>query len=590
MPTPTPAANATPMNATFTTLGVTKAEDSQRLVTNGSSDPDDSYEGLYMGSDIAGSTAILEPPFKPATLRNLTTTNNTLLQCIAAMEVSIDGTGYTIEPVITEVEEGKSSGSDKSPSKAALVDFFDEPYPGKSMIAMRREIRNDMESTGNGYMEVIRNAADEILMINSLSAVDMRLLRLDEPVIVDRSLIRKGRKVSVKVRARERRFVQRINNQNVFFKEFGASRDLDRTTGQWAPEGTRLGIQNRASEVVHFKVLSDPKSPYGLPRWINQLPSVLGSRKAEEFNLDFFDSGGLPPLLVVVSGGYLADGVKDSLAAHLGGKGSKHRAAVVEAISSSGSLDSTGSVKVTVERFGAERQQDSMFQQYDKNAEEHVRTSFRLPPMFIGRAQDYNFATAMTGFMVAEAQVFATERLQFDETMWWIISAMGHTDYTYKSKPMSLTHAENQLKALELANTGDFAEKEDVLQALNSLTGLTLKYKEPTPPPEPPALGQPVSEDEPTIASDPPKVVQKKDPSRVTELLELADQWANVLGLSGQTVPSDSQRDQIVSKVGALHGEELKVFTSAIATMSLASPRHDLDGLSELCGAAFQRV
>ncbi len=586
-----------PMNASFTPIVTKKAEDTQKLVTNnGSSDPDDSFDGLYMATVMEGQIAIIEPPFKPAVLRALTTTNNVLLQCIAAMEVSIDGTGFTIEPVATEVDEGKTTGSDKDPEKAALVDFFDEPYPSKSMVSIRRSVRNDMESTGNGYMEVIRNAADEVLMLNHLSAVDMRLLRLDDAVPVDKLLTRRGKQIKVKVRARERRFVQRINGHNIYFKEFGSQRDLDRNTGKWAPSGQRLGIQQRASEVIHLKVLDDPKSPYGLPRWINQLPSVLGSRKAEEFNLEFFDSGGLPPVLVVVQGGYLSDGVKESLQAHLGGTAkNKHRAAIVEATSSSGSLDSSGSVKVTVERFGTERQQDSMFQQYDKNAEEHVRTAFRLPPMFIGRAQDYNFATAMTGFMVAEAQVFATERLQFDETMWWLISAMGFTNYTYKSKPLSLTHAENQLKALELANTGDFAVKEDLLQALNDLTGLNLKYKEPDP--VVPPGGAPVVEDaeEINLNPSPPSAAVSKASKvlkleRVEELMTLADEWANVLGLSGQTEPDEIKTNAVIERVGKLQGDELKVFTSAIATMSLSSPRNDLAGLSELCGAAFQKV
>lgn len=650
-----PTSKPGPMNATVTTVAGVKKADTTSLVTNASDDPDDTFTGMYT-ADGKGGIVILEPPFKPGVLRRLTTQNNILAQCISAMEVSIDGTGHTIEAVESELdkavkakerertkakekakklaimqaqfsgtpphpaaepdlsildqeleakEKAKANGEEDEedieaeveldPEKQALIDFFDEPYPGKSMVTIRRALRNDMESTGNGYLEVIRNAKDEIVMLNHLPACDMRLVRYDEPTLVDRVLTRRGRELKVKIRARQRRFVQIINGVRTFFKEFNASRDIDRTTGKWSEGGTRLGVQLRGSEVIHFKVLEDPKSPYGLPRWINQLPSVLGSRKAEEFNLEFFDSGGLPPVLVVVQGGYLADGVKDSLTAHLSGSAtSKHRAAIVEAISSSGSLDSSGTVKVTVERFGAERQQDSMFQNYDKNAEDHVRTSFRLPPLFTGRAQDYNFATAMTGYMVAEAQIFGTERLLFDEVMWWLVQAMGIKKYTFKSKALSLIDAANQLKAMEIVINKDFAEKESVLHALNSLTGMSLEYKEPDQalaqpfqtPPNPNLPPQPQNGS--TAPQNAPKEPSKTDPvmksDRAQELVTLATQWCHVLGLTGDHPVPPAQADQITAKVQALKEDDLKLFTTAMASMSLTNSQHDLAGLAELCG------
>lgn len=47
--------------------------------------------------------------------------------------------------------------------------------------------------------------------------------------------------------------------------------------------------------------------------------------------------------------------------------------------------------------------------------------------MFIGKAADYNFATAYTAYMVAEAQVFLPERDEFDNNMInaTIVKALG---------------------------------------------------------------------------------------------------------------------------------------------------------------------
>lgn len=945
-----------------------KASDTTALITNGvDASPDDSFYGSYTVQGVNTGVVILEPTFKPGVLQALTTTNNILAQCIEIMEVNIDGTGHSIELIEGATENLKE--------KVLLESFFDEPYPNRSMISIRRDLRSDLEGTGNGYLEVIENMKGEVVMMNHLSSVDMRLVRYDDPVWVSRTLTRNGADLEVKVRVRERRFVQMINGVKVYFKEFLASRDLNRDTGKWAEKGEVIPIEKRASSILHFVLTKEAKTPYGAPRWLNQLPSILGSRKAEEFNLDFFDSGGLPPVLVVVQGGYLGDGVKEALQAHLSGNSgaNQHRAAIVEAISSSGSLDSSGSVKVTVERFGAERMQDAMFQQYDKNAEDHVRASFRLPPLFTGRAQDYNFAcysddtetltdqgwitwdqyesgmriatvnpqtmlleyhhpfgdqakvydvdgiqmhhiskrnvdvlvtpkhrmmfstddgplrvspiedmlslrrvnlhnhvagfnqgteldsfvipvavtgtynesslggqeipasvfleflgywisegtssaaysqrgvvtvgqkksphlqrikscfsalgaaglktyetaqesgmvylsvknfglkdwlnsacgvkafekrlpamfrklpcnqlqilfdalmlgdgtidsrgarksgaysttsvsladdfqelatmlgirasvrkdragsygvrptyrvmltwdapdnqvdtlrdvksvpytgkvycfsvpngvfvtrrnglvaiqgnTALTGYMTAEAQVFAPERLEFDERMWWIVKALGVKSYVFKSKPMTLTNTENQLKAIELVLSQKIVDVEGVIAALNSLTGLNLKYQKPEPPETPPTLPnidpitnlpyknpvQPMHPNDPKMLSvtggkpipfepisQTPKVpkppegpvqanARKEDKS---SLVKLADQWANVLGLSGPCLMTSDEVIVVKGEVASLEADDYKMFTEIMASKNLVGVQADFEGLSALCGCA----
>lgn len=606
-----------------TLVATRKAGDTSSLVTNGNdSFPEDSFMGSYATtSGGMNSVSIIEPTFKPGTLRSLTSNNNILLQCIEIMEVNVDGTGHSIELVEGATESEKE--------KKILEDFFDEPYPNKSMVSIRRELRADLESTGVGYLEVIRNVAGDVVMLNNLPSDDVRLLRYDDPVLVDRTITRGGVDIKVKVRSRERRFIQIVNGKKLYFKEFGSSRDLDRSTGLWSPQGTALKIQQLASEVLYFTLIKEAKTPYGVPRWINQLPSILGSRKAEEFNLDFFDAGGLPPCMVLVQGGYLGEAVTATLQTHLSGKGSKHRAVIVEAMSSSGSLDSAGSVKVTVERFGAERQNDSMFQQYDKNCEDHVRTAFRLPPIFTGRAQDYNLASANTSYLVAEAQVFHPERVEFDERMWWLVKALGVRNYVFKSKPISLTDVQTQLAAITLGLTNKAIESEGAVVALNNLAGLSLKYTEPPPAPEPgpqahidphtnlpydkplppPGAGDPKTQalppppppprgesGKPNIdptKPNPGNVVPIKEGKKVAtkadeaiNLVRLADRWATALGLNGSVGLSAEEILIVKDEVSALTGDDQRVFNEALASKSLVGVQVDYEGLAELCGCA----
>jgi hypothetical protein len=155
----------------------------------------------------------------------------------------------------------------------------------------------------------------------------------------------------------------------------------------------------------------------------------------------------------------------------------KNRAVVVEVQSSSGSLDAAGKVDVKVERFGSAQSQDAMFTTYDETTKEHIRIGFRLPPLFLGYAADYNFATAQTSYMVAEAQVFLPERTEFDEVMnKTIIKELKLKTLLYNSKPITLKDVATQLQGLELAMT--VATRESFLKEMNTITTMNLEMAE----------------------------------------------------------------------------------------------------------------
>lgn len=619
---------AGPKEYQVSTLGTdVRKADTKALITNATeSFPEDIFEGQYWtgantGTPAGVNVAIVEPTYKPATLVALANQNNALLQCVEAMEVNIDGTGHSIELVD---EEGK----DDEAEKEMLEDFFREPYPGKTMIEIRRAIRRDLEFTGNGYMEVIRSADDQIIMLNNLSASEIRLVRLDDPITVPREMVRSGKPLQVRVRVRERRFVQNVNGKRIYFKEYGALRDIDRDTGVWAKEGTRLPIEKRGSEILHFTGNMEARTPYGSPRWINQLPSVLGSRKAEEYNLDFFDGGGVPPIMILIEGGALPDNMRDTLNNHLSARANRHRAVVVEAVSTSGSLETTGTVRMKVERFG-DRTNDAMFQKYDESTGEHVRIAFRLPPLFIGKAADYSYASAYASYMVAEAQVFLPEREEFDAKLNnTVVKGLGAEKYKFHSLPLTLVDAATQLQAIELVASNKFVGGEDIVKKLNDVTGLELSYEEPEEPDPPVAPvidpNNPDAQDQATGAGNlppgqnPPPTVNRTAPGAnpqppgakgagnvgtaqnapaptkkaevSSDLIALASDWAAILGLEGddaQRLYSETDKRRIYKEVTEMEDpEELRLFNQLLAAQSITASGVDVVGLGELAGCA----
>jgi len=564
---PDPLANA---------LGVTlcsKADiptNQQMLVIPNSSEMVDEFQEEYLDTQDKSKIQVLKPPYNLLQLAELRHTNNALGQCVAAMEVNVDGTGCVIEL------PGKVGTKEEDTLADQIKEFFDEPFPGESFITQRKALRVEVEVTGNAYLEVLRTIDNTIVMTKVADSVHMRLLRLDEAVPVQKTVRRFGKDVKYTIHMQERRFVQKIGKISVFFKEFGSTRALNKHTGKWIEPGEEFLPEDRASEIIHFTGIRDPRSPYGLPRWIAQVPSILGSRQAEELNLDFFNAGGLPPALIMIQGGAMATETKKELQSYLTGKGqSKHRAAIIETYSNSGSLDGRGNVKVTVERFGAEKQKDSMFEAYDMNCEKRVRASYRLPPLFIGRSEDHTMATAVASYQVAEAQVFQPERTEFDERINNTLMREIGKGYKFRSLPLNVKDVEARLKGIELVL--EKVEPVSAIKAINEITNLDLVAREGVDvPPEPK-----------TTLLDPTtiEVVKKSDP---LELLSLASDWA--CAAVGDKIFTSESMQSMQETIGSLQKSERELFDTYVSTTLMAGVQHDPDGAAELCGCAVDII
>lgn len=547
---------------------------------------EDEFKGKYGMGMLYDSVNIIEPPYNMLRLQYLAEENNALAPCIDAMVTNIDGTGYVIEPE----DEGSDSETEGDEVDEVIdtkiknaEDFFAEPWMGQSFITLRKKLRRDLETMGNAYLEVIRSLAGEIVFIRHIDAKTMRIVALDQEVVVKKKFRRGGREIELKVGVRERRFVQSMNSKRIFFREFNSSRNLDRSNGRWELKGETLSAQKRANEMIHFTVNKDQETPYGVPRYTSQIPSVLGSRKAEEFNLTFFDSGGVPPMLILVQGGEMAPAAKKALQNSIkAGNKSKHEPVVIEAHNSSGSIDGANTVRVTVERFGAERQQDSMFEKYDEKCEQRIRRAFRLPPIMVGKSEDYSFATAFASYTVAEAQVFAPEREEFDEIINLSLMKEMFPGYKLRSLPLTVKNVDNQLKAIEIASNKGAIDKEQTVKALNEITNLELVVsKEPDVPPgmvlgpdgmPVPQQGQPTENEQPPTQGDVPPAAQGngtpvKSPTAKFDIPELPILLAQEMAEAIDKGASRTSLAVLGAQIGSLTPEQLTVYRAELASL-----------------------
>ena len=291
---------------------------------------------------LFSSAGALEPPYDSAALCLLVEHSNALRQNLDAYAVNIDGFGHRLEPAIdfeaedadarvadaiflersAALERGElEDGAELEPTdeevaarkrvlihlarveRARLHSFFDfccfDDCFDDSFVDLRRRTRQDLETTGNAYWEVLRDGRGEIARLVYVPSHTVRLMPLDaEPVEVEdrvqvsprlasqpaTSALRAGPLwnpllgcsfEAVPARRRLRRYVQVQGTDRVYFKAFGDPRSISKRTGAdfASVEALRRADQRDgpATEILHFAIHS-PRTPYGgVSREIGQM-------------------------------------------------------------------------------------------------------------------------------------------------------------------------------------------------------------------------------------------------------------------------------------------------------------------------------
>jgi len=422
--------------------------------------------GDALGVDARGlvfSESVIEPPYDLETLCLLLEHSNSLRPNVDAYATNIDGFGHKLLPAIDfDAEDADERVAEciflerlaaqergdlaeeaaLEPTKdevrarrdelrrlarverARLMSFFESCTFDHSFVDLRRMTRQDLEVTGNATWECLRDARGRLGRFVHVPSYTVRLLPLDkDPVEVeDRVRVSPVSLQTARVRRRLRRYVQVDGTHRVYFKSLGDPRVVSRKTGRVFESVEALKKEDLsdgpASELLHFTIYSS-RSPYGVPRWIGTLLSVLGSRAMEEVNHSYFDNKSVPPLALLVSGGKIAKTsaprIERFVEEELKGKDNFHKLLIIEA-EPFGKGDGART-RVDIKPLTGAQQQDALFQDYDSRNIDKVGSSFRVPALLRGDSKDFNRSVADAQLIFAEDQVFAPERDSFDHVM-----------------------------------------------------------------------------------------------------------------------------------------------------------------------------
>lgn len=358
------------------------------------------------------ASLIVSPPYDMAYLQKISESSNILGACIDCMTVNISGYGYKIVPYDEDVAMD-------SVEEKTLESFIKAANTEQSLRTVSSLRLRDKENYGFCFLEVIRDRRSRISLLRHVKSFYLRLLKYDkEEVKVVTEVNRGGRRSNITEFKKFRRFVQNMGTGSaVYFKEFGDPRRMSYRTGRFQSSDYKVSNDDLATEILHEKLISE--DPYGIPRWISHLPSMLGSRSSEELNMDYFNNNTVPPMAMLVGGGRLTKSSFQSLTKMLNGMGvgkdRQNQILLIEAIPETTGLDDKGSLNIKIEKLSDTRPSDGLFAEYDEANRSKIRMSFRIPPILLGDTGNQNFASATAGIAVAESQVFVPARMTQDE-------------------------------------------------------------------------------------------------------------------------------------------------------------------------------
>ena len=301
-------------------------------------------------------------------------------------------------------------------------------------IPIKEVFENVIESRekyGIAYIEVIRDIAGEVVQIEFIN--DTYTIDMTYPLepFVDVEYYYKGEKITRKKKFRK--FRQTIGGQTVYFKEFGDPRIMNKRNGEYIGNDDKddnLSIDDYANEIMDFK---NGTEYYGEVRWLGQVLTVDGSRRAEVLNNNYFRKGRHTPLMIVVKGGTLTDESFSKLQGYMNGiqgESGQHAFLILEAenVDTKAEFTEVKQAEVEIKDLASILQKDELFQEYLNNGRRKAQSSFLLPDLYVGYTTDFNRATAQTAMEVTEKQVFQPER----ESLAWHINNRLLNGYGFK--------------------------------------------------------------------------------------------------------------------------------------------------------------
>jgi PBSX family phage portal protein len=342
----------------------------------------------------AESLDLVAAPYDLKFLSDLNDISVTRRSCIEAKATNVAALGYRIKRVDPAADEtDRDDVSDQ-------IKLQLERWAAKGGSPFAQAVYNmlyDLESNGNGYLEVSRNRRGEIDGIYNIPSHTIRIKK-------DRS-----------------GFVQVLSNgvTKVPFYNFGDKCELKEDgTIEILPDRDR-----KINELIHFKLDTHKSAYYGLPVDIAALPTIIGDEAAREYNNKFFKFSATPELALIfevdataIPTLYGDQPIKVEIDPNTKRDIEEHFRRNLSAKTFEPAIfHLPPGVKMRVEKLSSE-QKDSGWTKFREANKAEIREAHRTPPVVVG-GSDTNYANAAIEKSVYLEQVIAPRQEEMEQTL-----------------------------------------------------------------------------------------------------------------------------------------------------------------------------
>ena len=289
-----------------------------------------------------------------------------------------------------------------------LYDWLEQCNEEETFTETLIKVYTDVESTGNGYLEIGRTSAGKIGYIGHIPAKTMRVRRL-----------RDG-------------FIQLLYGKAVYFRNFG---------DQETPNPIDGGLE-RPNEIIHLKKYTPTNNYYGIPDIVASSNAMAGNEFAGKYNLDYFENKAVPRYIITVKGAKLSTESERKLLEffQVGLRGKNHRSLYIPL-----PPDSPDSkVEFNMEPIEAGTQESS-FNVYRKSNRDEILLSHRVPINKIGTPEGVNLAVARDADKTFREQVCRPAQMNLEKKLNKIIEEMTDA-LLLKFNELTLTDEDTQSK------------------------------------------------------------------------------------------------------------------------------------------------
>lgn len=447
---------------------------------------DDSNEGEAKSRQLdqfeqQASGEFVAPTYNPSVWAQTPKINTRLARCIRSYARNTVGLGWNIEPVHPLTPETKDKEKKAIEEQTEIVrSLFSYPNEKMPFTELCYLMKTDEESTGNGFIEVVRNNAGKIIRLYHVPATTMR-----KRVMRDES----GKQTVYG-------FVQIRGNQKRYFKEFGDKRGMDSVKGEFSEGKDSLSAETRATEILHFMIYDPTNSYYGAPRYVPASTAIAGNRQSAIRNVNFFENDAVPRMALLVSGGRLTQDsmqqVEDFVRGKARGVDQAHRVMVIQVEPTKVGFQQQNKTAIELKPLTVGVTEDASFQTYRTANDEEVREIFGMAPVFFS-TENVNKASSQVSREITNEQEFEPDRLAkeyiINQTIVFdLLSALLGNDPKTPDDREEMEEYRKQVRVqfrfarLTLTDPLDMARMDQIYASLGAMTPNEMREKIGKPP------------------------------------------------------------------------------------------------------------